>query len=200
MPRSYSAFDYEDLKALGLKLIADPLFVGVTIPPVVPSDFLLKLLERSKRQNIRSEKAKSEFIISPIITELQENNRDKFAFYSGYKFSVEPKLGLTGFCDFILSLEPKAITIEAPVFFVVESKNDNLDSGIAQCVAEMYAAKLFNQKQGRSMPIIYGAVTLGLEWKFIQLVDQLATIDSNVYYLNQLSEILGTFQYIIDHA
>ena len=50
------------------------------------------------------------------------------------------------------------------------------------------------------MPIIYGAVTLGLEWKFIQLVDQLATIDSNVYYLNQLPEILGTFQYIIDHA
>ncbi|NJN33365.1 MAG: hypothetical protein HC817_03015 [Saprospiraceae bacterium] len=107
---------------------------------------------------------------------------------------------MTGFCDFILSLEPKAITIEAPVFFVVESKNDNLDSGIAQCVAEMYAAKIFNQRQGRHIPIIYGAVTLGLEWKFIQLVDQLATIDANVYYLNQLPEILGTLQYIIDHV
>jgi hypothetical protein len=200
MPKSYSAFNYEDLKMLGLKVIADPLFVGVVIPPVPPSDFLLKILARNARQNMRSEKAKSEFIISPILTELHEYNQDRFAFYSGYKFSVDLKLGLTGFCDFILSLEPKAVTIEAPVFFVVESKNDNLDSGIAQCIAEMYAAQLFNQKQGRSTPVIYGAVTLGLEWKFIQLTGSVATIDFNVFYLNQLSEILGVLQYIVDNA
>ena len=200
MPKSYSAFNYEDLKMLGLKVIADPLFIGVTIPPVAPSDFLLKILERNARQNMRSEKAKSEFIISPILTELHAFNQDKFAFYSGYKFSVDLKLGLTGFCDFILSLEPKAVTIEAPVFFVVESKNDNLDSGIAQCIAEMYAAQLFNQKQGRARPVIYGAVTLGLEWKFIQLIGTVATIDANVFYLNQLPEILGTLQYIINNA
>jgi hypothetical protein len=200
MPKSYSAFNYEDLKKLGLKIIADPLFVGLTIPPVEPSDFLKKTLARNTRQNLRSEKAKSEFIISPILTELHEYNQDKFAFYSGYKFSVDVKSGLTGFCDFILSLEPKAVTIEAPVFFVVESKNDNLDSGIAQCIAEMYAAQLFNQKQGRPTPIIYGAVTLGLEWKFIQLSDKIATIDSNVFYLNQLPEILGTMQFIVHNA
>jgi hypothetical protein len=181
-------------------VIADPLFVGVTIQPVPPSDFLLKILARNARQNMRSEKAKSEFIISPILTELHEYNQDRFAFYSGYKFNVDQKLGLTGFCDFILSLEPKAVTIEAPVFFVVESKNDNLDSGIAQCIAEMYAAQIFNQKQGRITPIIYGAVTLGLEWKFIQLADNVATIDSNVFYLNQLPEILGTLQYIVSNA
>jgi hypothetical protein len=172
----------------------------VTIPPVPPSDFLLKILARTARQNMRSEKAKSEFIISPILTELHEYNQDRFAFYSGYKFSVDLKLGLTGFCDFILSLEPKAVTIEAPVFFVVESKNDNLDSGIAECIAEMYAAQLFNQKQGRLTPVIYGAVTLGLEWKFIQLLGNIATIDSNVFYLNQLPEILGTLQYIVNNA
>jgi hypothetical protein len=200
MPKSYSAFNYEDLKSLGLKVIADPLFAGVTIPPVPPSDFLLKILARNARQNMRSEKAKSEFIISPILTELHEYNQDRFAFYSGYKFSVDLKLGLTGFCDFILSLEPKAVTIEAPVFFVVESKNDNLDSGIAECIAEMYAAQLFNQKQGRLTPVIYGAVTLGLEWKFIQLLGNIATIDSNVFYLNQLPEILGTLQYIVNNA
>lgn len=200
MPKSYSAFNYEDLKTLGLRVIADPLFVGVTIAPVPPSDFLLKILARNARQNMRSEKAKSEFIISPILTELHEYNQDRFAFYSGYKFSVDLKLGLTGFCDFILSLEPKAVTIEAPVFFVVESKNDNLDSGIAQCIAEMYAAQLFNQKQGRLTPVIYGAVTLGLEWKFIQLMGTVATIDSNVFYLNQLPEILGTLQYIVNNA
>lgn len=47
MPKSYSAFNYEDLKTLGLKVIADPLFVGVTIVPVPPSDFLPQSIARN---------------------------------------------------------------------------------------------------------------------------------------------------------
>jgi hypothetical protein len=200
MPKSFSAFKYEDLDALGLKVINDPIFVGVTLPIVEPSDFLNKTLERNFRQKLHSEKAKSEFIISPILTELYENNRDRFAFYSGYKFSVDPKQGLTGFCDFIFSSEPKAMVIKAPVFCVVESKNENIEAGIPQCIAEMYAAKIFNAKKGLEKPIIYGAVTFGLEWKFIQLIDNLATVDTAVFYLNQLPQILGTMQYIVDNA
>ena len=200
MPKSYSSFTYEDLNELGLKIITDPLFVGVTILPVEPSDFLKKTLERNFRQKLHSEKAKSEFIISPILTELYENNINKFAFYSGYKFNVDPKKGLTGFCDFIFSSEPKAMIIEAPVFCVVESKNENIEAGIPQCIAEMYAAQIFNAKKGIEKPIMYGAVTFGLEWKFIQLVDHLATVDTSVFYLIQLSQILGTMQYIVDNA
>jgi tetrahydromethanopterin S-methyltransferase subunit G len=198
MPKSYSGFSLDDLKTLGLKVIDDPLFVGTTIQPVEPSDFLLKILERNQKQKIRSEKAKSEFLISPILTEFQDRNEDKFAFFSGYKFQVDQKLGLTGFCDFIFTLDPKAVIIETPIFFVVESKNDNLDSGLAQCIAEMYAAQLFNQKQGRDMPTIYGAVTIGTQWKFIQLTGKLAIIDKTVYYLNQLPKILGILQYLVD--
>ncbi len=200
MPKSFSAFNYDDLEVLGLKVIADPLFVGITITLIEPSDLLKKTLERNLQENLNSKKAKSEFIISPVLSELHAHNKNRFAFYSGYKFSVNPKLGLTGFCDFILSREPKAMVIEAPIFCVVESKNDNIDAGIPQCIAEMYAAQIFNQKKGINTDNIYGAVTLGLEWKFIHLIGNTATIDTNVFYLIQLPEILGIMQYIVDNA
>ena len=149
---------------------------------------------------MKSEKAKSEFLISPILAELEELNLQKFAFYSGYKFNVEPKQGLSGFCDFVLSFEPTAFRIEAPVFCIVEAKNENLEGGVPQCVAELYAAQIFNDRVGKPRPILYGAVTFGHEWKFIRFIGKEAQVDTNVFYLNQLPQILGIMQYIVDNA
>jgi hypothetical protein len=200
MPKSYSAFNYDDLKDLGLKVINDTLFTGVDISPIEPSDFLKILLSKNMKRRMHSEKAKSEFIIAPILSELEDRNAGRFAFYSGYKFDVDKKQGLTGFCDFIFSREAQALRIESPVFCVVESKNENIEAGIPQCIAEMYASKIFNEKQGKPIPILYGAVTFGLEWKFLQLKDNLATVDYSVFYLNQLPQILGIMQYLVDNA
>ncbi len=198
MPKSYSKFTTDDLIELGINVSDNPLFENTVLPLVQPSQFLIDTLEKNKRRKLRSEKAKSEFLISPIIGELEDRNGQKFALYSGYKFKVEPDLGLTGFCDYVLSFEPKSPTIQAPVFFVVESKNDNLDEGVDQCIAEMYAAHLFNQKKGKEKKAIYGAVTFGFEWKFIKLEEKQADIDYEVYFLNDLPKLLGVLQYIID--
>ena len=46
----------------------------------------------------------------------------------------------------------KQLTIEVPVVAIVEAKNDNLKSGLGQCMAEMVAACLFNQQKGRELP------------------------------------------------
>jgi hypothetical protein len=197
MSKSYSKFNYEDLATLGLEVIEDTVEIYQTIPPIAPSAYLLTTLERNMRRKLHSEKAKSEFIIAPILTELEELNYGKFAVYSGYKFNVNPKLGLHGFCDFVLSLNPKAVVIEVPVFCVVESKNEDIQAGVPQCIAEMYAAQLFNARKGKIMPVIYGAVTFGMEWKFIALVEQKVVIDRSVFYLNQLPQILGVLQYIV---
>ena len=200
MPKSYSQFDYDDLKDLGL-VVGEKAFIHQIIyTPIPPSDFLKVTLQRNLRRKLRSEKAKSEFLISPVLSELEELNLQKFAFYSGYKFNVEPKQGLNGFCDFVLSFEPTAFRIEAPVFCIVEAKNENLESGVPQCVAELYAAQIFNARVGKSRPILYGAVTFGHEWKFIRFIDKEAQVDTSVFYLNQLDQILGIMQYIVDNA
>ncbi len=107
-------------------------------------------------------------------------------------------LGLIGFCDFILSKDPRYPLIKTPVFCVVEAKNDNLDVGMAQCIAEMYAAQLYNQKRNNILFAIYGAVTFGFEWKFIQLIENQVKIEEDIYYINELPKLLSVLNYIVN--
>lgn len=76
---------------------------------------------------------------------------------------------MNGFCDFIISGSAEQLLIEAPVVTLVEAKNDNLKSGLAQCIAEMVGAQMFNRKKSNEIPIIYGAVTNGTNWQFLAL-------------------------------
>jgi hypothetical protein len=200
MPKSYSQFDYDDLKELGLQVGEKAFMHELNYTPIKASDYLKTTLERNLRRKLRSEKAKSEFLISPILAELEELNLQRFALYSGYKFNVLPKQGLNGFCDFVLSFEPTAFRIEAPIFYIVEAKNELLEGGIPQCVAELYAAQIFNERAGKPRPILYGAVTFGHEWKFIRFIGKEAEVDTSTFYLNQLDQILGIMQYIVDNA
>ena len=67
------------------------------------------------------------------------------------KSEMLPK-GLSGFCDYLISMSPEQLFIEAPVVTIVEAafpggakERDKIESGLAQCMAEMIAAQLFNQ-------------------------------------------------------
>ena len=44
----------------------------------------------------------------------------------------------------------------------------------------------------------YGAVTTGFEWAFLKLEGSIVLIDTQRYYLNDLSGLLSIFQYIVD--
>lgn len=197
MPTVYAKFKTDDLIQLGITLKRRILFNNI-ITDVAPSDYLEKTIAKNLKKNLASEKAKSEFLIAPIVAEIAERNEDSISFYSGYQFDVDKSKGLKGFCDFIFSAEAEAYTITAPVFCLVEAKNDNLDLGLPQCIAEMYAAYLFNQNANRLIPTIYGVVTFGFQWQFVRFSNMLAEIDETIYYINDIPKILGVLQYIID--
>ena len=78
-----------------------------------------------------------------------------------------------------------------PVITLVEAKNENIKSGLGQCIAEMVAAQLFNQRNGEAIDSIYGAVTMGTDWKFLKLVDKTVWIDKRDYFINEVIQILG---------
>ncbi len=197
--KSYSKFKAQDIETLGITIIqADWLTDMILLPP---SDLLLQLFALNLKLPLFTEKAKSELIITPILNEVWAKNQHDFTIYSGYNFEVDKKRGLNGFCDYLLAKMPQGVFINTPVFAIVEAKNEqDLPNAMPQCVAEMYAAKIFNENRHKDIPIIYGAVTSGFEWMFLKLSDNEAILDSKRYFLNNLPELLGAIQSIIDRC
>lgn len=140
---------------------------------------------------ISTEKARSEMIISPILLEIRRKFNYEISLFSGVDFTVDSQRGLNGFCDFILSLSSEQLLVRSPVVVLVESKNENLRSGLAQCIAEMVAAHLFNERGGNKIKAIYGAVTIGTIWQFLKLEGNVVSIDLSEYYIKDIKKILG---------
>ena len=165
---------------------------------MLPSDWLLTTLSIQKKLPQGTEKAKSELRIAPILMELHSRNAHKFTFFSGYTFDVDASKSLTGRCDFLLIKEAYSTNIEAPIIGIFEAKDDNIDKWIGQCGAEMYAARLFNEQHDEAINIIYGAVTNGNEWLFLKLAENILYVDTEVYSIRNLAELLGALQTLID--
>src|SRR4051812_16586707 len=67
-----------------------------------------------------TEKAKSEFIIAPILLELRRSLGPKFALFSGIEWDVDSARGLNGYCDFIITRGPSQHVVSAPYLAIVE--------------------------------------------------------------------------------
>lgn len=140
---------------------------------------------------ISSEKARSEMIISPILLEIRRKFNYEISLFWGVDFTVDSQRGLNGFCDFILSLSSEQLLVRSPVVVLVESKNENLRFGLAQCIAEMVAAQLFNERSENQINAVYGAVTIGTIWQFLKLEGKIVSIDLSEYYIKDIKKILG---------
>ena len=144
-----------------------------------------------KANTVGTEKARSELIIANILLEVRKILNNQISLFSGVIFDVDKEKGLTGFCDFIISQSSEQFYLSAPVITVVEAKNENIVGGLGQCIAEMYASNLFNEKEGLRLPSVFGAVTTGNAWKFIKLEDNKVYIDMKDYYIDNIKKIIG---------
>ena len=139
---AYSSFSLKDVKQkLGITVIEnEKLFAN--IPGVEISSFLQTTLDKfvPLALAINTEKSRSEWIIAPILGEFREQLRDKVSIFSGKKFDVDSSRGLDGYCDYLISLNPEQYYISAPIFTIVEAKNEDIVEGFGQCIATMVAA------------------------------------------------------------
>ena len=143
--------------------------------------------------NINTEKARSELIICPILVEVRKILNKKVSLFSGIEFNVDDSLSLTGYCDFIMSNSPDQIFLDFPIVCIVEAKNENIKSGYAQCIAEMIAARIFNERNSVSVNYILGVVTTGSNWKFLKYENNKIFVDFDEYLISQVNKILGIF-------
>lgn len=196
---AYSDFTLPDIKEK-LQLAVDEdhdLFTSVA--EVAPSAWLNQTLEYTLPLGlaIASEKARSELIIAPVLVELRNQARRRISLFSGINFSVEPTLGLTGYCDFIVSRSPEQLILTAPALIAVEAKNENINAGMPQCIATMFAALIFNARGTQPVSPVYGVVTTGNIWRFVKLESKTAYIDRREYYINQVEKILGVLDFMV---
>ena len=148
--------------------------------------------------SINTEKARSELIISPILVELRKIFNRKISLFSGVELDVDRERGLNGYCDFIVSLSPEQLFLKSPILAIVEAKNENIMNGLGQCVAEMIASKLYNEKEGCVENNIYGVVTSGNIWKFLKLKNNEIYIDLDDYGIKEIQKIIGILSSMVE--
>lgn len=189
---AYSDFTIDRVRhELGITLdFSASLFDQVS--PVAASDWLVDTLAlMAPMAMANTEKARSEFMVAPILGELVKRLDYGIFVFSGKDFNVDSDRGLAGYCDFLVSRSPESISIQAPVCAIVEAKKEDINGGIAQCIAEMVAAQIFNERKGAAIDRIYGVVTSGMAWRFLILEGTVARIDRLEYYVSQVDKILG---------
>jgi hypothetical protein len=194
----YGDFTLEDLELkFGTKSQKQSLFNQ--IKKVVPSQRLVDALLDAKELDLRTEKAKSEAIVFPVLMELRQLSNKFITIYSGENLNVDVKAGLKGECDFIIAKDINSISINYPILQVVEAKKNDFDLGIPQCAAQMIGAMKFNALRDVHLPFIYGCVTTGEFWQFLKLEQDILYADMQKFQLKDIEILLGAFQQIIDY-
>ena len=144
-----------------------------------------------------SEKARSEFIVGPILLASRQLSHNAFTIYSGQRLDVQPEKGLVGECDFILAASPSFPTLHSPLVTIVEAKKNDIEAGLGECVAEMVGARFFNERAGNGFRPIFGCVTTGETWQFLRLDGMRAAIDRKRYYIDNVGLVLAVWQAVI---
>jgi len=142
---------------------------------------------------INTEKARSELVISNVLIELKKILNDQIGLFSGINLDIDKERDLNGFCDYIISKSSEQYYLNSPIVTIVEAKNEQIISGLGQCIAEMIASKMFNEKEGNVIDKIYGVVTTGNIWKFLRYNKNTAYIDKSEYHIANVNKIMGIF-------
>lgn len=197
---AYKDFNFQSLKEkFGVSYQIQSLFGEIA--PIAPSSFLQTQLSRIDTILITTEKAKSEFILAPILVELREICERRFNIFSGEFLEADKKNGLYGECDFILAKNNHSFILEAPIFTLVEAKRGDITAGIPQCIAQMLGAMQFNERQKTPIDHIYGCVTNALDWLFLRLNhDKRVEAHDRYLHLDRLDLVLGVFKTMVEKA
>ena len=190
---AYSDFTLEDIKKKFQLLMRENLNVFGHVESINVSDALQAILQEyvPLALAINTEKSRSEMMIAPLLVEFRRITKHQVSLFSGLEFNVDTQQGLNGVCDFIVSHSTEQLYITAPVIMVVEAKNENMKAGLPQCIAAMVAARLFNDRQDHRIKTLYGVVTTGNIWKFLQWEGEEVYIDIAEYYISNPGKILG---------
>jgi len=154
------------------------------------SDYFREDLELMMRDAVvdSSEFAVCENLIYPVLKEIWKTYRHNFILWSHHSLNYDEKL--SGFPEYILAKRSPLgkFVFEKPYFILIEAKQDNFETGWAQCLAEMVAAQRLN---GEHQIIIFGIVSNGERWQFGKLEREIFTRNPIYYTIQELDKLFG---------
>ena len=193
---AYPDFTLETAESLlGVRARSGDLFPALAPLPV--PGWLGDFLACGRQLALVSEKARSEFIVGPILLACRELSGGAVAIFSGQRFDVDPGRGLTGECDFLLALADPVPRLRSPIVAVVEAKKNDIEAGLGQCFAQMVAARDYNDREAAGGPALHGCVTTGEAWQFLRLEGPAATVDRSRLSIDNVGGILAVFGAIV---
>ena len=175
-----------------------PLFP--TVPAVDPGETLRQSLARlgPLALKVNTEKARSEWLIAPVLGEMWARAWRTIYLLSGVDFTVDKDLGLSGVVDFMVGRGPQLSFVPAcPILAVAEAKNESIPGGQGPCAAEMVAAQRFNRNAKNDIEVVYGLVTTGNSWLFHRLSGTALAIDTREYLISDVDHILGILLHVV---
>ena len=152
----------------------------------------------AKAIQINTESARQALIVDHVLMELAQHLT--ISFFLENSFNIDSSKGLAGNPDGIISKSGNQLYITAPVVVLVEAKKSDLGSGLPQCIAEMEAVRIFNERKGKIISPIYGVVTDGVLWQFLSLREQTVTIDIFLYSFADGSKIVGILKFFVENS
>jgi hypothetical protein len=196
---AYTDFTLESAEA-ELGVSSRPGVVFPDLQPLPVPDWLADLLARGMQLALVSEKARSEFIVAPLLLAVRDAAGGTVAILSGQRLDVDPSRRLLGECDFLLARSEPVPRLRAPVMAVVEAKKNDIEGGLGQCIAQMVAAQLYNERSGEAVESVYGCVTTGEDWQFLRLVGTAVTLHRPRLYIDNVGLILAAFDVAVRSA
>jgi hypothetical protein len=186
---SYSDFTLESLhQSHSLNVRDQALFEQVQA--MQPSAWLREALEEGQELAFISEKARSEFIVAPVLMACRDIVGHHFRLFSGARLDVAPDRGLNGACDFIFARGHSSFVVQAPSMLILEAKKNDIEEGLGQCAAQLIGARCYNEREGKAVRFLYGCVTTGESWQFLKLEGNELTVHPERYPIQELGKIL----------
>ncbi len=196
---TYADFTLDDVaKKLGFKPELKTLFPN--LPALTVPSWLAQSLAGAPPVSSMNEKARSEFIVAPILVAARILSGNRLSIFSGQRFEVDAQLGLTGECDFIITASSPILPIRGPLLTILEAKRGDLELGLGQAIAQMVAAQKFNRLEGTEVGPVYGCVTTGELWQFLRITEKCLEQDTDRYHIGNAGSILAALLKIAELA
>lgn len=188
---AYRDFSYEEAElTFGLTTVIASLFPDLA-PVPVPAWLPVQIERNHRITPYSTEKARSESVVYPVLTALEEIGPRPLALFCGHRLDVDSARGLVGERDYLLARTQPVPRVRAPLLAIIEAKRGDVEASIGQGLTQMLGARLFNERAGDPADAMWGCVTSGQEWQFLRLEGAAVRFDSRKFFTNDLGLLLA---------